>query len=278
MAQPKTVAEIAARWLAIYVPTTRTGKNVGMAAQRVSDYLEPFLGGQVLQEVGADDLRLYRVHLEGRGLAPRSVRHLLAEARCLLNWAVESGHLDRSPFPRRIMPRIQETPPDRLSPGEVERVLSIAEPHAFVVRLGLGTGLRWGELVRARAEDVDGAMLVVAQTKSSRLRRVPVAPDLLNEILTRGGRLVPFSEGGAGSFNKLVARRSGVDTFHVHQLRHTFACRWLEAGGSLPALQQILGHRSVVTTQHYARLTDESVRLEAARINGTIASWRGPDA
>jgi integrase/recombinase XerD len=64
----------------------------------------------------------------------------------------------------------------------------------------------------------------------------------------------------------------------VHQLRHTFACRWLEAGGSLPTLQQILGHRSVVTTQHYARLSEESVRLEAARINGTIASWRPPAA
>lgn len=276
MAQRKTVAEIAELWLAIYVPTSRTGKNVGMAAQRVSDYLAPFMGAHVLAEVGPDDVRLYRAHLESRGLAPRSVRHLLGEARCLFNWAVESGRLARSPFPRRVMPRIQETPPDRLSDEEVARVRGIPEPHAFVIRLGLGTGLRWGELVRARAADVDGAMLVVSQTKSSRLRRVPVAPELLREVLARGGRLVPFSEGGAGSFNKLVARRSGVDTFHVHQLRHTFACRWLEAGGSLPALQQILGHRSVVTTQHYARLSDESVRLEAARINGTIASWRGP--
>ena len=278
MGQRPTVAEIAGRWLAIYVPTTRTGKIVGMAAQRVNDYLGPFMGERVPRELGPDDVRLYRQHLEGRGLAPRSVRHLLADARCLFNWALESGHLERSPFPRRIMPRIQETPPDRLDDDEVERLLAIPEPHAFVVRFGLGTGLRWGELVRARPEHVDGAMLVVSQTKSSRLRRVPVAPELLREILSRDGRLVPFSEGGAGSFNKLVARRSGVDTFHAHRLRHTFACRWLEAGGSLPTLQQILGHRSVVTTQHYARLSDESVRLEAARINGTIAGWRPPAA
>lgn len=276
MAQRHTVAEIAGWWLAIYVPTTRTGKNVGMAAQRVNDYLNPFMGSRWLDELRADDVRLYRVHLEGQDLAPRSVRHLLAELRCMLNWAVESGRLARSPFPRRIMPRIQEEPPDRLTDDEVARLLAIPEPHAFAVRLGLGTGLRWGELVRARPEHVDGAMLVVAQTKSSRLRRVPVAPGLLREILSRTDRLVPFSEGGAGSFNKLVARRSGIGRFHVHQLRHTFACRWLEAGGSLPTLQQILGHRSVVTTQHYARLSDESVRLEAARINGTNGAWRGP--
>ena len=108
------MAEIAARWLAIYVPTSRTGKNVGMAAQRVRDFLNPYMGEKPLCDVGADDLRLYRQWLEGRKLAPRTVRHLLADARCLLSWSVESGYLDRSPFPRRLMPRIQERAPDLL--------------------------------------------------------------------------------------------------------------------------------------------------------------------
>jgi integrase len=50
-------------------------------------------------------------------------------------------------------------------------------------------------------------------------------------------------------------------------MRHTFACRWLERGGNLSALQRALGHASIVTTERYARLTDEHVRAEAERID-----------
>jgi site-specific recombinase XerD len=49
-------------------------------------------------------------------------------------------------------------------------------------------------------------------------------------------------------------------------MRHTFACQWLERGGSLAALQQILGHASIVTTPRYAKLTDEVVMRGAERI------------
>lgn len=263
-----TVAQVAAQWVLIYVATARSAKNMGMAAQRVRDYLVPFMGEVPLADVRPDTCRRYRLHLHSCGLAFRTVRHLLTDLRCMLGWTAETGLIDRSPFPKRIMPRIQETPPDRLKPDEVEAVLAVPEPHAFVIRLGLGTGLRWGELCRARREQLVHGMLVVAQTKSSRIRRIPLAPELAAEISTRPGRLAPYSERASSSFAKVVRRHSGVDRFHVHQLRHTFACTWIEAGGSLPALQQILGHASVVTTQMYAKLSDDAVRREAERIHG----------
>lgn len=239
-----------------------------MARQRANDFLISFMGSRPLADLRPDDLRLYRIWLQDLGMAPRSVRHVLGDARCMLNWAVESELLERSPFPRRIMPRIQETPPDRLTDPEVARLLELPEPYRFVIRLGLETGLRWGELCRAESRHLSGGALLVAHTKSGRMRRVPVRPLLSHEIELRGGRLCPFGVGSAGSFGKVVRRRSGIARFHVHQLRHTFACRWVEKGGCLAALQQILGHASVLTTQLYARLSDEAVLREAERVSG----------
>jgi len=186
--------------------------------------------------------------------------------------------MERSPFPRRVMPRLQEQPPDRLTDEEADRLRQLREPYGFVCRLGLATGLRWGELTRAQGSDVkrfrapgsemEQAYIEVSQTKSKRVRRVPVPPELLRELRNRVGRLVPFAEGSPGSFAKAVRRATGLAGFHVHQMRHTFACQWLVRGGTLAALQQLLGDASIVTTQRYAKLSDEAVMREAQRLQG----------
>ena len=80
------------------------------------------------------------------------------------------------------------------------------------------------------------------------------------------GRLVPYAERSPGSFAKPVKRLTGTEDFHVHRMRHTFACQWSEQGGNLAALEQILGHASIETTQRFARLSDEAVMREAGRI------------
>ena len=148
------------------------------------------------------------------------------------------------------------------------------EPHGFVCRLALETGLQWGELCRVQASDVERGFLVVHHTKSARVRRVPLSPELLQEIRGRVGRLVGFAVRSPGSFAKAVRNGTGMAKFHVHQMRHTFACQWLERGGGLAALQQILGHASIETTQRYARLTDDAVMREAQSLGAVSGSGR----
>jgi site-specific recombinase XerD len=65
---------------------------------------------------------------------------------------------------------------------------------------------------------------------------------------------------------------TGIEEFHLHRMRHTFACQWAERGGSLASLRQVLGHTSITTTQRYAKLGDLAVMREAESIGGEVTS------
>ena len=264
---PATVQAAVPRWLRTYCATARSPLFAKTTAYRADHYLIAYMGQKPLNRVKKDHLRAYRLWLETQSISAQTVAHVLADARCFFYWCEEEGLIDRSPMPRRLLPKIQQRPPDRLSDEEVEAVLSVPEPYAWVARLALGTGLRWGELARVQRTDFQDGTLIVHQTKSGKLRRVPLAPALAAEVQSRIGKLVAV-EGGAVAFRRIVRKLSGVSHFHPHQLRHTFACRWLERGGNLSALQEILGHASVTTTQRYARLSDEMVKREAERVYG----------
>ena len=86
----------------------------------------------------------------------------------------------------------------------------------------------------------------------------------------RVGKLVPVEN--SGTFNRHVRKLSGLDRFHAHQTRHTFGCQWVEVGGTLLALKEIMGHAKIETTLRYARLSDAHVKAEAERIAGKVAA------
>lgn len=261
------VKEAAQRWLETYVRTNRNPKNVKMTECRIERYLLAYFSQRTVASVTAEDLRRYRLYLERKPITPQTVAHLLSDARCFLGWCEDAGLIQQSPVPRRLLPRIQERPPDRLTDTEVEQLVQMREPYGFVARFALGTGLRWSEMARAQSTDIQNGVLVVHHTKTGKVRRVPLPPDLRVELRNRVGKLIPYAPSASGSFAHMVKRLTEIP-FHPHQTRHTFACRWLERGGSLAALQAILGHSTIVTTQRYARLSDDHVRAEVERISG----------
>lgn len=261
------IKNIVPRWLDTAIRNGRNTKGVLDATTRARKYLLPHLGELLLERVTQNDLREFRTRLERRGASVSLVHHVLTDVRCFFRWCESSGLVQRALVPKRWLPKLPERPPDRLTEAEIEAVSSVPDPHGFVVRLALSTGLRWGELARLEATDIWDGVLLVKRSKNGKVRRVPMSGAIQAELRGRVGRLVPFQD--AKTVAALVRRASGVCRFHLHQTRHTFACRYLERGGSLHALQQLLGHSSVLVTQRYARLSDEAMfaehrRLEAA--------------
>jgi integrase len=133
-----TVTQAGERWLETYVQTQRSPKGQKLTLHRFRKYLAPFFGHMLLERVTGEDVRAFRLNLErSTPLSVTSVWHLLSDVRCFLRWCEDAGLVDRCPFPRRVMPRLQERPPDRLTDEEADSLRALADPHGFVCRLAL---------------------------------------------------------------------------------------------------------------------------------------------
>jgi len=207
------------------------------------------------------------------------VRQVLGDARNLFRYAMDCSLISSSPFRSSVMPRLKQEAPKRLDDAEIKKILDVTtQEYLLAVKLALGTGMRWGELHSLKWKHVVRSPvphLVLEHTKSGKVRRVPLSEEL--EALLENGRgekeafVLPFRlEWGPNPIVQPLRRKSGIK-FHWHQFRHSFACRYLEAGGTLASLQQILGHSTVLMTQRYAALSDSSVFAEAQTVLGTMS-------
>ncbi len=276
-----TVTQLAEKWLKEYVPARRNLKDQKLAFQRYRDHIEPVIGHMKLAQVAPSDLRHLKVELGKRGLALNSVRHVLSDFRCMLNFAEkELCWLEKAPIPPRFLPNRPEEAPDRLTDEELGRLFGACAPgHVLVLRLALETGLRWGELKALKWRHFQagefGRFLVLEGTKSGKVRRLFMSDHLgaeLEKMLPSDlqSPIFPGLPKEGSSLVRRLTRRCGV-RWHFHQLRHTFACRWLEAGGSKEALREMLGHSTIKMTEHYGKVSDHFVAEEACRVANRVA-------
>ena len=287
-----TVAEAAERWLTERVEPGLEGRNAAIIRSRVERALTPSMGAKTLASVRRTDCHAHHAYLRASrpDLKAGTIHHYLRDLRELLNWSEEVELIESSPWPkRRILPRVAKRPPDRVSEAEFQILTALPDSWGFTLRFLLTTGLRWGEACRARRRDIEDRHLLVRKSKSGKFRRVPLSRAIMEEIVSRGGDwIVPRqrkapggrSERSSSSFNTTVRRLvekeastakdrrvfAGLAGFHAHQCRHTFACRYLGAGGTLTMLQEILGHSSVEQTQQYGRPDAKAIHADAERV------------
>jgi integrase len=246
-----------------------TGRNPHAkrnATWRLEHHVIPALGS-----VSAGDLTPAMLHALRNDLAtklsPESVRNVLADFRTVLRFHLGPA----APAFDGVLPRTEEREPDRLTDEAVDLILTHArDPWRWAILLSLETGIRWGELAALEWHHVNWARkcLVVEAGKTGKVRRIPLSPAMV-DLLTRerfAGRdtVFPRRTQAHGAVER-IGKRAGI-TWHFHQLRHTFACRWIEKGGTLKALSQLMGHASVRTTERYAKLSEAAVFAEVERL------------
>jgi len=246
------------------------GENTPLAeitAARISEYRSKRLAA--VRKIGTGEAATER------RLTAAAINRPLALLRHLLGLAHEEwGALDTVP---RI--RLEREPQGRirwLEPDEEVRLLdacgrSRTKHLAAVVRVALETGLRRGELLDLQWEQIDMSRglirLADSDTKSGRRREVPMR-QAVYEVLAglpgeHTGRVWPTGDVRT-AFENVVAEAK-LEGLHFHDLRHSFASWFVMRGGSLQALQAILGHADIKMTLRYAHLAPDHLRTEMSR-------------
>ena len=268
----------------------------GLSPQTVAAYrgdlvrLGEWLDRQKAKDLLAADPAAIAAHLRwlhGEEIGPRSVRRAMAAMHGFYRDLVEAGERRDDPVENLELPKLFHRLPKVLSEEEVERLLAapdVATPAGLrdkaMLELLYATGLRVSELVGLRLPQIDlkGGFLL-AFGKGSKERVVPVGEEAerwlqrylaeLRPKLARGRhdnvfvnlRGAPMTRQGFWKILKAWGIRAGIERpISPHVLRHSFATHLLEHGADLRAVQAMLGHSDISTTEIYTHIHQERLR------------------
>jgi integrase/recombinase XerD len=225
--------------------------------------------------------------LQQRGLSARTRARMLVAVRGFFSFLIREEILDADPTRDLRLPRLGQRLPRSLGPEDVDRLLagtdtsSVAQRDGAMIELVYATGLRVSEVVTLKVSQVNleaGYLTVVG--KGRKERAVPIGSyarqrllAYLNEARPKllAGRMSPFlfvnragrklSRQGVWQRLRLAVRRAGIGgTVSPHTLRHAFATHLVERGADLRAVQMMLGHTDIATTQIYTHVARDRLR------------------
>ncbi len=227
-------------------------------------------------------------HLRQRYSSTATVARKFTAVKCFYHFLLREGRIEEDPTEDLSGPHPKRSLPTVLSLGEVERLLAQPDPSTpegirdrAMLELLYATGMRVSELLSLKVSDLNlEAGFVRCVGKGGKERVIPVgrmAKEAVWEylmkvrpqwvktpfeetlFLTRRGR--PMSRVGFWKLLKRYARSAGLSKdISPHTLRHTFATHLLERGADLRAIQEMLGHAQISTTQIYTRVTRSRLR------------------
>ena len=230
--------------------------------------------------ISESDIRQWAAQLHRRGLAGSSIQRSLSAVRSFFNYLGRVQSQRHNPAAAVQAPRQARKLPKTMDADQVDKYLSFDDDSAIALRdraiaeLFYSSGLRLAELVAVNTSDIDrGSLLITVTGKGNKTRTLPVGSVAMKAIdawlavkpettadkseaalftSSRGSRI---SMRNIQARLKLQGRKSGMhQDVHPHMLRHSFASHMLESSGDLRAVQELLGHANISTTQIYTHL------------------------
>lgn len=259
--------------------------------QEYCDFIEEKRSKSSLDEVSRNDILAYEAYLIDQGYAASSIERKISSIKGFHRFLVHDNYLDHDPAQAIPLPKKPERLPDVLTVEQVTTMfdsMDVSSPRALrnatIVEVLYGCGLRVSELVDLDLVNInfeEGVLRVFG--KGSKERVVPLsgmARARLEEYLetARPSLISSYAEQSSAVFLNVHGRRLsrqsvhrivsdaglliGIKNLHPHTLRHSFATHMLEGGADLRAIQDMLGHSDISTTQIYTHVHLKSMRAQ----------------
>ena len=247
--------------------------------------------GITLRECTYEHLQNFAATLYDLGIAVSSRKRVLCGVKTFFKFLKSAGYTDANPAKLIETPRLGRTLPEVLTVEEIDRLIGAIDPasaeadrNRAIIETLYGCGLRVSELINlefSRISFNEGYLIV--RGKGNKERMVPMSPVAIDTIkaYTEGSRasvpekpearnIVFLSRRGGALTRQMVfimirrlAEAAGIrKTISPHTLRHSFATHLLEGGANLRAIQQMLGHESITTTEIYIHIDNSRLREE----------------
>jgi integrase/recombinase XerC len=249
------------------------------------DEFASYAGSRNWKQIDHVTIRGFLSHLYEKGLGKTSVARALAAVRSLYRWLAQEGVVEQNPAALVSTPKLAKKLPrvptieemNNVLDGQMPEVAAFPERDRMMLELLYGCGIRNSELIGINTDDIrlsNEAILIHGKGKKERYvpfgdsvrialaAYLPARQQRLEEckknssallINLRGGRLTTRS---VGRIIKKIAIAKGLSPdVHPHTLRHAFGTHMLEEGADLRAIQEMLGHERLSTTQRYTQLS-----------------------
>ena len=272
----------------------KASRNTELSYQRDLVKMAEYLEGQGITEPGKvtqTSLQSYVLELEGQGKAPTTISRSIASIKAFFAFALDQGYTAVNPAQSLKPPRVEKKLPEVLSVEEIDRLLSQPSGRTpkeirdrAMLELVYATGIRVSELISLRISDVNMQLRYVSSMSHGRMRMIPfgtAAQRALADYLENGrpglarssGEEILFLNCSGGTMSrqgfwkilKHYAHRAGIEAdITPHTLRHSFAVHMIAGGADLRAVQEMLGHSDISSTQMYVSMVRDREWLKVS--------------